>query len=215
MSDNAGIDTGTLNTWCVHVVRRRRRPTFRTTSIVPARCVLRGVSPEPVQPDDVGDLRSARARGHVSLRVYDVSGRLVRTLVDGEKGAGYHTAVWDGRDDAGTEVASGVYFCRMEAEAFTPRPRWCFSSRRRLSRSVPARTQSPLIGTPRFTARGALFLVRDQWSDESPFLSNGEDYGILAVARVQPGQELRAGRTGACPKTRASRVSTRRRGRAR
>jgi len=50
--------------------------------------------------------------------VYNVAGRHVRTLVNGEVDAGYHSAMWDGRDDRGVEVGSGVYFCRMEAEGF-------------------------------------------------------------------------------------------------
>jgi hypothetical protein len=49
----------------------------------------------------------------VTLRVYDTSGRLVRTLLDDEaRSAGPHEALWDGRDGAGCQVASGVYFCR-------------------------------------------------------------------------------------------------------
>ena len=51
----------------------------------------------------------------VSVRVYDVSGRLVATLVDGEKDAGYHTVLWDGRNENGRMVAGGVYLCRIEA----------------------------------------------------------------------------------------------------
>ncbi|MBD3366841.1 MAG: hypothetical protein GF405_01550, partial [Candidatus Eisenbacteria bacterium] len=50
----------------------------------------------------------------VSVRVYDVSGRLVRTLVDGVVEPGRHQAVWDGRSDNGEAVGSGVYFCVME-----------------------------------------------------------------------------------------------------
>ena len=55
----------------------------------------------------------------VTLRVYDVAGRLVRTLVSGERGPGAYEARWDGRDDAGRGVASGVYFYRLQAGAFT------------------------------------------------------------------------------------------------
>lgn len=55
----------------------------------------------------------------VSLRIYDVSGRLVRTLADGAHQAGTHRATWDGRNDAGEAVASGVYFCRMQAGSFS------------------------------------------------------------------------------------------------
>ncbi len=51
----------------------------------------------------------------VRLRVYDLAGRLVRTLVDDLRPAGRHTAFWDGRDDAGRSVASGAYVVRLEA----------------------------------------------------------------------------------------------------
>ncbi len=50
----------------------------------------------------------------VRLRIYDVAGRLVRTLVDGVKSPGPYTAIWDGRDDHSRSVASGNYFARME-----------------------------------------------------------------------------------------------------
>jgi hypothetical protein len=52
--------------------------------------------------------------GRVTLRIYDVSGRLVRTLVHGTVPAGRNTAVWDGRDGDGQRLASGVYFYRLE-----------------------------------------------------------------------------------------------------
>lgn len=49
-------------------------------------------------------------RQWASLVVYDVNGRRVRTLVRGELGAGSHESTWDGRDDIGGQVTSGVYF---------------------------------------------------------------------------------------------------------
>ena len=49
----------------------------------------------------------------VQVRVYDVTGRLVRTLADRDFPAGNHSLVWDGRDDAGTQVARGVYFTQL------------------------------------------------------------------------------------------------------
>ncbi len=51
----------------------------------------------------------------VTLRVYDISGRLVRTLVERRMGAGVHAESWDGRSDTGGEVASGIYFYRLTA----------------------------------------------------------------------------------------------------
>jgi len=54
------------------------------------------------------------AGAEVLLTLHDVAGRCVRTLVDGHRAAGDYRAVWDGRDDRGYSVASGVYFCRAE-----------------------------------------------------------------------------------------------------
>lgn len=51
--------------------------------------------------------------GEVKLVLYNVLGRKVRTLVDGTHSRGTFTTTWDGRDDGGRRVASGVYFCRM------------------------------------------------------------------------------------------------------
>ncbi len=53
--------------------------------------------------------------GEATLRVYDVDGRLVRTLVSGWQPAGERTVVWDGLDDRGGRAASGLYFCHLRA----------------------------------------------------------------------------------------------------
>lgn len=53
--------------------------------------------------------------GRVDLKIYGVSGRLVRTLVGGDRPAGIHSAVWDGLDDSGRNVAAGVYFYKLTA----------------------------------------------------------------------------------------------------
>ena len=50
--------------------------------------------------------------------MYDVSGRVVRTLVDSVKEPGRHSAVWDGRNEHGEECGSGVYFCVMETPEY-------------------------------------------------------------------------------------------------
>jgi hypothetical protein len=52
----------------------------------------------------------------VSLHIYDPAGRLLRTVVEGQPlAAGYHQYGWNGTDDSGRRVASGVYFARVEA----------------------------------------------------------------------------------------------------
>jgi hypothetical protein len=53
--------------------------------------------------------------GTVSLKVYNVAGQLVRTLVDAGLPAGRHSAAWDGQDDRHRPVAPGVYLYRLEA----------------------------------------------------------------------------------------------------
>ncbi len=57
-------------------------------------------------------------QSHVSLSIYDVSGRLIRVLVDAPYQAGNHEEIWDGRDDSGRVIASGVYFYRFVAGDF-------------------------------------------------------------------------------------------------
>jgi hypothetical protein len=53
--------------------------------------------------------------GFVSLVIYDLLGRKVRTIVSKDLSSGSHTATWDGKDDYGTDATTGVYFCRLTA----------------------------------------------------------------------------------------------------
>ncbi len=53
------------------------------------------------------------ASGRVSVRIYDLAGRLVCTLLDGDRPAGPGHVSWDGRDAAGRAVAAGAYLCRL------------------------------------------------------------------------------------------------------
>jgi len=70
--------------------------------------------PNPFNPETTIRYQLAET-GVVRLSLYNVSGQLIRTLVDGAYPAGTYTATWDGTDDAGQAVASGVYLCRMVA----------------------------------------------------------------------------------------------------
>ncbi|MFH1069711.1 MAG: FlgD immunoglobulin-like domain containing protein, partial [Candidatus Glassbacteria bacterium] len=55
----------------------------------------------------------------VTLRVYDLRGKLVKTLVDQVREAGAYSVYWDGTDESGRQTASGVYFYRLSAGSFT------------------------------------------------------------------------------------------------
>ncbi len=55
--------------------------------------------------------------GHIDLRIYDVEGRLVRVLLGEQREAGSHEVVWNGTDDEGSILASGVYFYSLAANS--------------------------------------------------------------------------------------------------
>ncbi|MFH1279837.1 MAG: M14 family zinc carboxypeptidase [Candidatus Eisenbacteria bacterium] len=78
------------------------------------RTALAGNAPNPFNP--VTTIAYTLANdGPVEIEIVDVSGRTVRSLVRGVRSAGAHRVVWDGANDAGREVASGIYFTRMRA----------------------------------------------------------------------------------------------------
>ncbi len=78
-------------------------------------------SPNPFNPVTTISFNIPAAGGEkpVVLSVYDVAGRRVRTLVDEAMSGGRYGAAWDGRDDAGAQVSSGVYFYRIEVDGMT------------------------------------------------------------------------------------------------
>jgi hypothetical protein len=57
---------------------------------------------------------SVASRSHVSLKVFDLAGRVVRTLIDREARPGEYRIAWDGTTDTGLRAARGVYFVKME-----------------------------------------------------------------------------------------------------
>lgn len=81
---------------------------------VPIAFSLRSGGPNPARGTARMEL-SLPTPGDVLVRVYDVRGALVRTLARGRFEAGRHPVVWDGRDTAGREIGSGVYFVRASS----------------------------------------------------------------------------------------------------
>jgi len=73
-------------------------------------------SPNPFNPSTTIAFSVPEAMpAYVSLEVFDLRGRMVRTLVEGEREAGSYAVFWDGTDNAGRKVPSGVYFYRIQA----------------------------------------------------------------------------------------------------
>jgi hypothetical protein len=85
---------------------------------LPERLAIQDLSPNPFTQSTTITLAVPR-RGQSQLVVYDVTGRLVRTLVNGVLEAGLHPIPWNGRTDAGTPLAGGVYFARLESGGLT------------------------------------------------------------------------------------------------
>jgi bacillopeptidase F len=85
----------------------------------PGRFELGPPRPSPTAGTTSIDYAVPTGTADLSIAIHDVAGRLVRTLVHGAIPAGRHVAAWNGRDAKGRLVGPGVYFCRMEAGAFS------------------------------------------------------------------------------------------------
>jgi len=83
-----------------------------TTETQPASLTLSQNTPNPFNPSTTITFGVARS-GLAKLAIYNTYGHLVRTLVDGEMPAGFHTVVWNGLDAQGRPAASGVYLYRL------------------------------------------------------------------------------------------------------
>jgi hypothetical protein len=84
-----------------------------TLAALPARLSLSPAQPNPFNPRTAIAF-SLPSQGRVRLTVHNLRGRLVRTLLDAVQPAGTHQATWDGQDDLGSAVSSGVYFISAE-----------------------------------------------------------------------------------------------------
>jgi hypothetical protein len=85
---------------------------------LPGDFVLAQNFPNPFNPTTSIEF-TLPSRQQVSLEVYNTLGQWVRTLVSDFKSAGRHSVTWNGTDDAGRAVSSGVYFYRLSTESFT------------------------------------------------------------------------------------------------
>ena len=87
------------------------------SGLVPGTYQLSQNYPNPFNPETT--LRYALPRdGQIRLKIFNIRGQLVKTLVDGERRAGHYSVVWKGRDDCDRPAASGIYFVQMQAGDF-------------------------------------------------------------------------------------------------
>jgi hypothetical protein len=83
----------------------------------PTDFALRQNYPNPFNPTTVIQYALPKA-SFVKIQIFNVLGQKVRNLVEEEQEPGYQTIYWDGKDDGGVEVSSGVYFYKIEAGSF-------------------------------------------------------------------------------------------------
>ncbi|HEX5131777.1 MAG TPA: FlgD immunoglobulin-like domain containing protein [Candidatus Krumholzibacteria bacterium] len=83
---------------------------------VPGELALGQNHPNPFNPATTIPYRLPGGSARVRLIIFDLAGKVVRTLVDATQAGGPHEAVWDGSDGRGEPVSSGIYFCVLDAD---------------------------------------------------------------------------------------------------
>jgi hypothetical protein len=83
-----------------------------STKPLPTEFTLKANYPNPFNPETVIEYGLPEA-GDVQLQIVNLLGQTVRTLVSGPQDAGWHNAVWDGRNVSGQQVSSGTYLYRI------------------------------------------------------------------------------------------------------
>lgn len=114
-SGSHGLYTGFWNPWVVEASPVEWEE--EDFSQRPEQFDLRQNYPNPFNP--VTTIQYALPKSsEVCIRIYNILGQRVRDLVNERQDPGYKTVLWDGKDDHGNEVSSGVYFYRIEAGDF-------------------------------------------------------------------------------------------------
>jgi subtilisin-like proprotein convertase family protein len=116
VADYAHYDHGTLREWCLRITYPGEA--LGVDAAAEPRLALGQNVPNPFNPSTTLTYQIAEAE-HVRLAVFDVGGRRVRALVDRRDAPGEHTVAWDGLDDVGRRLGSGVFFYRLEVGSKT------------------------------------------------------------------------------------------------
>ena len=118
--DGNGLERIVEQRWPGHLALYRPSASTETDSIAstPETIILSQNYPNPFNPKTEIAF-SVKEAGQATVEVYNVAGRVVRTLFEGEVEAGKdYKLAWDGTNDFGEKCASGVYFYRIAAPGF-------------------------------------------------------------------------------------------------
>lgn len=87
---------------------------------LPGQFALKSNYPNPFNPQTTITYEIPEpADAVVTLKIFDMAGRLIKTLQEGKMSAGQHSISWDGKDESGSSVTSGVYFCHLSAGCYS------------------------------------------------------------------------------------------------
>ena len=87
--------------------------------LIPLATKLEGNYPNPFNPTTTINFSLAKDAKNANLEIYNIKGQKVITLVDEKLDAGYYSVVWDGKDDKGKNVTSGIFLYMMKADKYT------------------------------------------------------------------------------------------------
>jgi subtilisin-like proprotein convertase family protein len=120
--DGGAGGTGAFNYWAMYDITGFECDDGLTSTpddLLPSRFALAQNSPNPFNPATTISFAVPADAGLVTLSIFDVSGRRVHTLEQGTLPAGTYTRTWQGRDDSGRQVSSGVYFYQLTGNGFS------------------------------------------------------------------------------------------------
>lgn len=121
ISPKGGFDSASGNSGIIYQIRRKPGRTTAVEGAVsqttPSGFQLSDAWPNPFNPQTTIHYQLPAARD-VLIAIYNVRGQKIATLVNQRRATGLHTTRWNGTNDAGESVASGIYFYRMQAGDF-------------------------------------------------------------------------------------------------
>lgn len=94
-------------------------PTSANNPVVPADVSLHQNYPNPFNPSTTISFDVAQTTSFVNLEIYNMKGQKVKQLVNEQLSAGQHFVIWNGTDDSGSPVASGIYFYKLRSGVYT------------------------------------------------------------------------------------------------
>lgn len=100
---------------CGNYLEVSLKPKDMETAELPALTCLGNNYPNPFNPETTIRFDLAKS-GKARLEIFNVKGQTIKTLADGDIDAGYHSLKWNGKDDNGKSVSSGVYFYRLTSD---------------------------------------------------------------------------------------------------